>query len=157
MRYDRPPLRRFLVLALPTLVLVMALFRSGVEAMGRAPALLSSAPQVPRQWLVVVGTWLLEAMALCALYLLVQASGGSRLLNGLLTGWIAWVFRGPLLVVAVVTLAGQPAGPWWSMTFSWWVLYSVCGLLLGVIAAASGLRPDPAAPAAPAAGPTGPI
>jgi hypothetical protein len=43
----------------------------------------------------------------------------------------------------VVTLAGQPAGPWWSMTFSWWVLYTICGLLLGVIAAASGLKPGP--------------
>jgi hypothetical protein len=149
MRYDRPPLRRFLVLALPTLVLVMALFHSAVEALGRAPAIESAAPQLPRQWLVVIGTWLLEALALAALYLLVQANGGSRLLNGLLTGWIAWVFRGPLLVVAVVTMAGQPAGPWWSMTFSWWVLYSVCGLLLGVVAALSGLRPGPAASAGP--------
>jgi hypothetical protein len=152
MRYDRPPLKRFLVLALPTLVLVMALFRSGVEALGRTPAIESAAPQLPRMWLVIVGTWMLEALALTALYLLVQASGGSRLLNGLLTGWIAWVFRGPLLVVAVVTLAGQPAGPWWSMTFSWWVLYSVCGLLLGVVAAAAGLQPGPAA-ADTAAGP----
>jgi hypothetical protein len=141
MRYDRRPLRRFLVLALPALVLVMALFRSGVEALGRAPALISSAPELKQHTLVVVGTWVLEALALAALYLLVQGGGGSRLLNGLLTGWIAWVFRGPLLVVAVVTLAGQPAGPWWSMTFSWWVLYTVCGLLLGVVAAASGLEP----------------
>jgi hypothetical protein len=145
MRYDRPPLRRFLVLALPTLVLVMALFRSGVEALGRTPALLSAAPDLRQRWVVVIGTWLLEALALAALYLLVQASGGSRLLNGLLTGWIAWVFRGPLLVVAVVTLAGQPAGPWWSMAFSWWVLYTVCGLLLGLVATASGLRIGPAA------------
>jgi len=141
MRYDRRPLRRFLVLALPALVLVMALFRSGVEALGRSPALLGSAPELRQHMLVVIGTWLLEAVALAALYLLVQGSGGSRLLNGLLTGWIAWVFRGPLLVVAVVTLAGQPAGPWWSMTFSWWVLYTICGLLLGVVAAAAGLRP----------------
>lgn len=143
MRYDRPPLRRFLVLALPTLVLFMALFHSGAQALGRSPLLESAVPQLPRQWLVIVGTWILEALALAALYLLVQGGGGSRLLNGLLTGWIAWVFRGPLLVVAVVTLAGQPAGPWWSMTFAWWVLYSVCGLLLGIVAAASGLRPAP--------------
>ena len=118
----------------------MALFRSGVEALGRTPVLLSGAPELRQRWVVLVGTWVLEALALAALYLLVQASGGSRLLNGLLTGWIAWVFRGPLLVVAVVTLAGQPAGPWWSMAFTWWVLYTVCGLLLGVVAAASGLR-----------------
>ncbi len=143
MRYDRHPLRRFLVLALPALVLVMAVFRSGVEALGRAPVLLGAAPDLRQRAVVVVGTWLLEAFSLAALYLLVQGSGGSRLLNGLLTGWIAWVFRGPLLVIAVVTLAGQPAGPWWSMTFSWWVLYTICGLLLGVVAAASGLKPGP--------------
>jgi hypothetical protein len=133
-------LKRFLVLALPVLVLAMALFRSGVEALGRAPELMRAAPVTLPTW-VVVGSWLLEAVALSALYLLVQASGGGRLMNGLLTGWIAWVFRGPLLVIAVVTLGGQPAGPWWNMAFSWWVLYTVCGLLLGMVAAASGLKP----------------
>src|ERR1700687_2907066 len=133
MRYDRRPLRRFLVLALPALVLAMALFRSALEALGRLPVLLAAAPELRQRPVVVILTWLLEAVALSALYLLVQGSGGSRLLNGVLTGWIAWVFRGPLLVIAVVTLAGQPAGPWWSMTFSWWVLYTICGLLLGVV------------------------
>jgi len=146
LRYDRTPLRRFLVLALPTLVLAMALFRSGVEALGHAPALTGS--RVPLAWYMEVGFWLLEALALAALYLLVQTSGGGRLLNGLLTGWIAWVFRGPLLVVAVVTLAGQPAGPWWSMTFSWWILYTICGLLLGIVAVAAGLKPAAAGGAA---------
>lgn len=123
----------------------MALFRSGVAALGRTPELVGAAPEPRHHLVIVILTWLLEAVALAALYLLVQASGGSRLLNGVLTGWIAWVFRGPLLVIAVVTLAGQPAGPWWSMTFSWWVLYTLCGLLLGVVAAASGLRPGPVA------------
>jgi hypothetical protein len=143
LRYDRRPLRRFLVLALPAIVLAMALFRFAVEASGRAPALLSAAPELRQHPVLVILTWLLEAVALSALYLLVHASGGSRLLNGVLTGWIAWVFRGPLLVIAVVTLAGQPAAPWWGLTFSWWVLYTICGLLLGVVAAASGLRPGP--------------
>lgn len=143
MRYDRAPLRRFLVLALPALVLAMALFHSGVEALGKTPSIERN-PAVKLSFLVVMGFWLLEALALAALYLLVQASGGGRLLNGVLTGWIAWVFRGPLLVVAVVTMAGQPAGPWWSMTFSWLVLYTLCGLLLGVVAALSGLKPAPA-------------
>ena len=131
----------------------MALFRSGVEALGRAPELMRAAPVTLPTW-VVIGSWLLEAVALSALYLLVQTGGGGRLMNGLVTGWIAWVFRGPLLVIAVVTLAGQPAGPWWSMTFSWWVLYTICGLLLGVIAAASGLKPGPVAePGRAGAGP----
>src|SRR6202158_486392 len=100
MRYDRRPLRRFLVLALPALVLAMALFRSALEALGRLPVLLAAAPELRQRRLVVFLTWLREAVALSALYLLVQGSGGSRLLNGVLTGWIAWVFRGPLLVIA---------------------------------------------------------
>jgi hypothetical protein len=57
-----------------------------------------------------------------------------------LTGWIAWIFRGPLLVVAVVVLGGLPAGPWWGLAFGWWVLYSLCGLVLGGVAAATGLQ-----------------
>ncbi|HVT59987.1 MAG TPA: hypothetical protein VHR45_16520 [Thermoanaerobaculia bacterium] len=138
-------MRRFLLLAIPTLVLAMALFRSGVEALGRTPYLLRPGQPVALPVWVVVGTWLLEAVALAALFLLVSGAGGGRLLNGLLAGWIAWVFRGPLLVVSVVTLAGQAAGPWWSMAFSWWVLYSICGLLLGALAAAAGLR-TPAPP-----------
>src|SRR5260370_14357889 len=91
MRYDRRPLRRFLVLALPALVLAMALFRSAVEALGRAPALLSAAPELRQHPVVVILTWLLEAVALAALYLLVQATGGSRLLTGLLNTCVASV------------------------------------------------------------------
>jgi hypothetical protein len=119
----------------------MALFHRGVEALGRAPEPVRELPV-----LVQVGTWVLEALALSALYLLVQTSGGGRLLNGLLTGWIAWVFRGPLLVVSVVTIAGQSPGPWWSMAFAWFVLYTTCGLLLGVVAVAANLKPAPPQP-----------
>jgi hypothetical protein len=134
MRYDRRPLRRFLVLALPALVLAMALFRSAVEALGRAPALLSAAPELRQHPVLVILTWLLEAVALAALYLLVQASGGSRLLNGVLTGWIAWVFRGPLLVFAVVAYARLPREPWWGLAFHWLALYSLCGLAVALLA-----------------------
>jgi hypothetical protein len=38
-------------------------------------------------------------------------------------------------VVTVAGHAGLNPGPWWSLAFRWWVLYSLCGLLLGVIAA----------------------
>jgi len=34
-------------------------------------------------------------------------------------------------LAACQTLAGLPPGPWWSMVLSWWVLYTLCGLLLG--------------------------
>lgn len=103
------------------------------------PAALSrpGVPDLP-QW-VMLATWTLEAVGLAALFLLIQGRGG-RWIAGLLTGWIAWVFRGPLLVVTVAGLAGLPPGPWWSMVLSWWVLYTLCGLLLGGVAAAAGLR-----------------
>jgi hypothetical protein len=141
-RYDRRALRRFLIFALPLLVLTMALFSFALEALGMAPdpALLSRSGIAPLPGWVVLATWMLEAVGLAALFLLVQGRGG-RLLAGLLTGWIAWVFRGPLLVVTVAGLAGLPPGPWWTMAFSWWVLYTLCGLLLGGTAAVAGLPP----------------
>jgi hypothetical protein len=142
LRYDRRALRRFLAFALPLLVLTMALFRFALEVLGRAPdpALLSPSGGGPLPGWVILATWGLEALGLAALYLLIQGHGGRRWLSGLLAGWIAWVFRGPLLVVSVVGLAGLPPGPWWAMAFSWWVLYTLCGLLLGGAAAASGLQ-----------------
>jgi len=139
-RYDLRTLKRFLVFALPLLILTMAVFRFALEALGMAPdpAALSrtTVPQLPA-W-VMLATWALEAVGLTALFLMIHGRGG-RWLAGLLTGWIAWVFRGPLLVVSVAGLAGLPPGPWWSMAFSWWVLYTLCGLLLGGVAAASSL------------------
>jgi hypothetical protein len=142
LRYDRHALKRFLLFALPLLVLAMALFHFVLEAFGLAPdpARLSTAgaPVLPA-W-VTLGTWCLEALALAALYLLIQARGG-RWSAGLLAGWIAWVFRGPLLVLAVVELGGLPPAPWWSLAFSWWILYTLCGLLLGALAAAASLQP----------------
>ena len=143
MRYDRRALRRFLFFSLPLLVLAMGLFRFAQELTGLVPdpAALApaGAPALPA-W-VTLGTWILEAVGLAALFLLVQARGGGRWTAGLLTGWIAWVFRGPLLVVAVAGLGGLPPGPWWSLAFSWWILYTLCGLLLGAVAAAAGLPP----------------
>jgi len=142
-RYDRSPLRRFLLFALPLLILAMALFRFALEALGRAPDPVALAPAGGRElpaW-VALATWALEALALSALYLLVYARGGGRWSSGLLAGWIAWVFRGPLLVITVVGLAGLPAAAWWNLTVGWLVLYSFCGLLLGGAAAASSLEP----------------
>ena len=141
LRYDRRTLKRFLLFALPLLILTMAVYRFALEALGMAPdpAALShrGVPDFP-QW-VMLATWMLEAVGLAALFLLIQGRGG-RWVAGLLAGWIAWVFRGPLLVVTVAGLAGLPPGPWWSMVLSWWVLYTLCGLLLGGVAAAAGLR-----------------
>jgi hypothetical protein len=132
-------LRRFLLFALPLQILAMALFNFALEAFGLGPdpELLSRLGGAGSHGLpswVVLGTWALEALGLSTLFLLIQARPGRELVNGLLTGWIAWVFRGPLLVVAVVGFGGVKPGPWWSMAFSWFVLYSLCGLLLGALA-----------------------
>jgi hypothetical protein len=141
LRYDPSALRRFVLFALPLLVLTMALFRFAQEALRMAPDpdLLSPAGAVSLPGWVMLATWILEAVGLTALFLMVQGRGGGRWLAGLLAAWIAWVFRGPLLVVTVVALAGLPPGPWWSLAFSWWLLYTLCGLVLGVAAAAARL------------------
>jgi hypothetical protein len=143
LRYDRHPLRKFLIFSIPLLILAMALFQFALEELGKAPdpATLSPGSSGTLPAWVALATWGLEALSLSALFLLVYNRSGLRMLSGLLTGWIAWVFRGPLLVVAVVGLAGLPASPWWGMAFSWWILYSLCGLLLGGAAAAAGLQP----------------
>lgn len=142
MRYDLRALRRFLIFALPLLVLTMGLFHFALEALRLAPdpAVLSRSGVASLPGWVVLATWILEAVGLAALYLLILR-GGSRWAAGLLAGWIAWVFRGPLLVVAVVGLAGLPPRPWWGMAFSWWILYTLCGLVLAAAAAAARLQP----------------
>lgn len=140
MRYDRDPLRRFLLLALPLLILTMGLFQFAMEMLGLqvAPSDLAPGGGIDLPGYVSLATWCLEALGLAALFVLVHGRNGGWL-SGLLTGWIAWVFRGPLLVVTVVGLAGLAPRPWWSLVFSWWVLYSLCGLLLSGVAAGVGL------------------
>jgi hypothetical protein len=149
-RYHRAPLRRFLVLALPLLVLTRALFefaRLSVEwARGTArpgPGVLAAPLAGALPGWVVAGGWCLEALALAALFLLIHGRGGPGAgpgwWNGLLAGWIAWVFRGPLLVISLAA-AGISPGPWWSAALSWLALYTVSGLLLGILAQATGLR-----------------
>jgi hypothetical protein len=145
-------LKRFLFFALPLLVLTMALFHFALEAFGltagapRLAGLGTAAVPTPGflpgllpSW-AVLGTWCLEALGLVALFLLIDGRGGASWANGLLAGWIAWVFRGPLLVVSVAG-AGLPLGPWGSAALWWWVLYSLCGLLMGILAQGPGLRP----------------
>jgi hypothetical protein len=136
-------LRRFLLFALPLLVLLMALYDFALATFGLAPRhdllpRLAGGGGLPG-W-AVLGTWGLQALALTALFLLVQGRNGGTWLAGLLSGWIAWVFRGPLLVITVVGLAGLPPRPWWSMALAWLLLYSLCGLLLGGLARTSGLH-----------------
>lgn len=82
----------------------------------------------------VLGGWALEAVALTALFLLVQGRGGAWWLDGLLTAWMAWIFRGPVLVLAVAEQLGRRGDVWWDLSLRWLVLYSLCGLLLAAMA-----------------------
>ena len=85
---------------------------------------------------------MLEAVALTALFLLVQARE-VWWLDGLLAGCLAWVFRGPLLVVTLVAAAGVRPGPWWTLSLYWLILYALCGLLLGALAQTAARSPQP--------------
>ena len=139
--YDPGALSRFLALSIVLLVLVMALFQFGLEELGWLPA---GAPASPPSR-VQLGAWGLEALGLAALFLLIHREESSVWFSGVLAGWIAWVFRGPLLVVSVAA-AGLDPKPFWAMTFRWWLLYTVCGFVLAALA-----RPDtrPIRPAQP--------
>jgi hypothetical protein len=126
-------LRRFLLLSIPLLIVTMGLFQFALEMLHLQVDPDGLAADLPG-W-VRLATWALEALGLSTLFVLVHGREWGWV-SGLLTGWIAWVFRGPLLVVAVVGYAGLPPGPWWSLAFRWWMLYSLCGLLLGLVASA---------------------
>lgn len=146
MGYDQGTLYRFAIYAIPLLLILLAVFGFVVDAFDLEPQgggivklTLFGARGLPAQ--IVFGTWLLEAIGLLALYLLIQGRVGFWWLDGLVTGWIAWVFRGPLLVITIVTAAGQRQDPWWTIAFGWWVLYSICGLSLAILARRSWLRP----------------
>ena len=128
----------------------MALFQFALEMLGLQVAAPDLAPGggIDLPGYVSLATWSLEALGLAALFVLVHGRSGGWL-SGLLTGWIAWVFRGPLLVVSVVGLAGLSPRPWWSLVLSWWILYSLCGLLLGGVAAGVGLGAEAPPPVEP--------
>ncbi len=132
--YDPPTLLRFVVNAVPLLVLFLAVFGFVVGYLDFGPVgkLTVLGPRAAPAG-IVLATWLLEAFGLVVLYLLIE--GRSRLwwLDGLLTGWVAWIFRGPLLVVTIVVAAGRAQKPWWRLALGWWVLYTVCGLTLAVL------------------------
>ncbi|MCG8456773.1 MAG: hypothetical protein MI919_10875 [Holophagales bacterium] len=161
---------RFVAYALPLLLLLMAVFGLAVDVLDLEPRkgsvvrlALFEQPRVPA--LVVLGAWTMEACGLLALFLLAQGRCGAWWLDGLVAGWLGWVFRGPLLVMTIVLAARQPQDPWWRVAFAWWILYSVCGLALAILARRSGLGApgsesefeadaEPADPAGDAASPT---
>lgn len=129
---------RFVSFAFPVLLLILAVFGFVVDWLGLEPRagsvmrFSSGVQAVPS--VVVLGSWIMEACGLVALFLLAQGRCGNRWLDGLVAGWLAWVFRGPIFVVTIVIAARQPQDPWWRLAFAWWILYSVCGLVLAALA-----------------------
>lgn len=124
---------RFLLLALPSLALVISAFHFGWDQLGLG----GTAGLPPR---VVFASWLLEAVGLTTLFLLLHAGDRGRWLAGIATAWIAWVFRGPLLVLTLVGAARLPHDPWWTAVLGWLALYTLCGLLLALLAGRAGLE-----------------
>jgi hypothetical protein len=88
----------------------------------------------------MLGGWFLEAIALAALFLLIQGRGGSWWLDGLLTACIAWIFRGPVLVLSVAQHLGDGRDPWWNLTLRWLAIYTLAGLLIALLARRLGVR-----------------
>lgn len=136
-------MRRFLLLALPLVLLLIALFNLGVEVFGMASEMGPMVGWKPGRAGVpgafVLGAWALEALALTALFVLVDGRGGWTLTNGLAAAWMAWVFRGPLLVLTAAGF-GPGAGDWWPLVWRWFVLYTAAGLALALAARVAGLR-----------------
>lgn len=127
---------RFLSIAFPLVLVMLAVFGVLAGALGLEPrdgsvirlALWDQSAVPPT---VVLAAWSMEACGLLALFLVAQGRCGSWWLDGLVAGWLGWVFRGPLLVLTVVVATRQPQEPWWRLAFAWWILYSLIGLALG--------------------------
>lgn len=111
---------RFLALALPLALLLLALSAATLEALDLAP---DPGPLAARGVARPEGLspvhrllgWGLEALALVALVLLLFGRTGDWWLDGLTAGAIAWTFRGPLLVLAVAAMTRLPTEPFWQL------------------------------------------
>jgi hypothetical protein len=148
---------RFTTYAILLLVLLLALFGLAVEVLRLEPASgavvrlgLLEPSRVPASYALIA--WTMEACGLLALFLIAQGRCGAWWLDGLMAGWLAWVFRGPLLVVTLTVAARQPQEPWWRIAFGWWVVYSVGGLALAWLYRRLRLEEQPAVE--PAAAPS---
>ncbi|HVS02159.1 MAG TPA: hypothetical protein VMT16_05255 [Thermoanaerobaculia bacterium] len=128
---------RFLLLALPLLLLLLAGGAFALEVAGWAGEDLALArlglerDRGVGPWRLA--EWGLEAVGLTALFLLIEGRG-SRWVDGLLAGGVAWVFRGPLLLLTLARLTWLPGQPWLAQVLGWLPLYLAGGLLLAFLA-----------------------
>ncbi len=118
---------RFLILALPLVILALALFHFAGEALDLDQPVKLGAP-------FLLGRWVLEALGLTALYVLVYERGFGRWAAGLAACWTAWLFRGPVLALVVAGDVRFGASDWWRLLVAWLLLYTVCGLVMGAVA-----------------------
>lgn len=133
-------LLRFLALALPAAVLVLALTSFGAGALGLGPDLEPLAARgLARPGGLPFGLAALalafEATALVALFLLVEGRSGWPVADGLAAGAAAWLFRGPLLVLAVAHLTRLPTEPFWQAARVELVALPAAGAAIGALAA----------------------
>ena len=131
--YHLPVVARFLLFALLLLTLSLGLYAFALDTFGATAAaragiegfdLASLSP------ILLLAGWLLEALALTALFLLLLDRTPSRWLDGLATAWIAWIFRGPLLALAIATATHLDPAHWWRIALGWLPIYTLCGVLL---------------------------
>jgi hypothetical protein len=130
---------RFLLLAVPIAVCVLALAATAVDLAGLGPDLepldrrgLGRAESLPRG--VAAAALVFEGLALVALYLLVAGRLGAWWLDGLATGFAAWIFRGPLLVLAVAALTRLPTEPFWQLARGMLVAEPAAALAVAALA-----------------------
>ncbi len=144
-RYHLTALGRFLAISLPLLIVLMGLFSLAIETTSLAPSMAAlesrglARPEALPFGISAAG-WLIEALALTALFLLIQGRTGAWWMDGVVAGLIGWVFRGPILVLSIVSLSRLASEPWWPMALRWLVLYTLCGVALATTAQAVRLK-----------------
>jgi len=109
---------RFVLLAVPLAVLVLALAIFAADSVGLGPDLaplaargLANPGGLPRG--VGAAALVFEGISLAALYLLIEGRFGRWWLDGLAAGLVAWLFRGPILVLTLAALVRVPTEPIW--------------------------------------------
>jgi len=136
---------RFLALAIPVALLILALSAVAATSLGVAPDATPldqrgvGRPEPLSTPMQLTGM-LFEATALVALFLLVEGRSGSPLVDGLAVGIAAWLFRGPLLVLAVAELTRLPTQPFWELARVGLVALPAAGLGIGLVARTTRLR-----------------
>ncbi|MEZ5312433.1 MAG: hypothetical protein R2862_01665 [Thermoanaerobaculia bacterium] len=133
---------RFLALAIPLALLVFALGGMLFAALGLAPdvgplAARGIARPEGLPWTVDLAARALEAAGIVALTLLLSGRMANWVLDGLTVGLVAWLFRGPLLVLGVASLTRIPVAPFWQLARGALVLDLVAGLVLAAFARAA--------------------